>query len=86
MHFALRSAGSPRRRLCSRPSSAGQAQLEKEEAVDFAVTGKIVSIDAKGSTLAAQGANDDDGVYCVNAMTTIMSDDSGIELSKLKVG
>jgi Cu/Ag efflux protein CusF len=70
--------------LVAAPGS--HAQVGDDDDADFTVTGKVVAVDLKASTLTVKGPDDDGDLYHVNAMTIIMSGTRSVDLSALKVG
>ena len=59
------------------------AQVEKQESVDLALTGKISVVDTVAKTIAVDGANGEHTVVAVNDKTTIMSGDKKLSLDGL---
>lgn len=64
-------------------AAAALAQVNKEETIDIALTGKITVVDVIARTIALQGANGESTVVGVNDKTTIMSDAKKIKLEDL---
>ena len=68
-------------------AAGAQAQVKKKEDVDWALTGKIVSVDLAGKLLNLQEAGDGPvQSVAVDDKTTIMKGDAKIGLSDLKKG
>lgn len=62
---------------------AALAQVNKEETIDIALTGKITVVDVIAKTVALEGANGEHTVVGVNDKTTIMSGAKKIALDAL---
>ena len=62
------------------------AQKDTTHPYTGAVTGTITALDAAAKTLTVKGANDDGGVFAVNADTQVMNDAKAIKFGALKKG
>lgn len=51
-----------------------QSQVNMDETVNTAVSGKVTVVDAAAKTITVVGPNDDGGVFWINDKTTIMAD------------
>jgi len=78
----IRLAVLPALALCV-AAGAALAQVNKEESVDLALTGKISVVDSVAKTIALEGANGEHTVVAVNDKTTIMSGDKKLTLDGL---
>jgi hypothetical protein len=67
-------------------ASLAHAQKDTTHPYTGAVTGKITALDAAAKTLTVKGANDDGGVFAVNADTQVMNDAKAIKFGDLKKG
>lgn len=63
-----------------------QAQVEKQETVGWASTGKITSIDAATGMIEIEEENGTGTVFTCDAKTTIMSGAKQVEIGDLKKG
>ncbi|MGH0038206.1 MAG: hypothetical protein ACQGVK_24510 [Myxococcota bacterium] len=67
-------------------AGVSQAQTLKQEDVQRALSGLVVSLDDEAGTLHVKGANGEGGVFFVNDDTTIMNGPKKVGLSDLKAG
>jgi hypothetical protein len=62
------------------------AQVNKDEEVDRALTGKVTAIDAGAKTLSLEEADGSKSTVAVTDKTTIMNEDAKVSFSSLHVG